>query len=123
MLYSQLQEGLSLSLVRSSSVSGCMTYKELCVAANREEKRLADLRRRERHHQSSKGTPKSVDAKSKPQEQGKGQSNPKSTDSRRHSVKPKTCHNCGSPDHFIKDCKAPSKESAGWHEFSLRQGL
>ncbi len=41
MLYSQLQEGLLLSLVKSPSVSGCQKYKYL------EEKRLDDIRRRQ----------------------------------------------------------------------------
>ena len=31
MLYGQLQEGLRLSLIRSPSVSGAMTYQELCM--------------------------------------------------------------------------------------------
>ena len=38
MLYGQLQEGLRLSLIRSPSVSGAMTYQELCMAAKHEEK-------------------------------------------------------------------------------------
>ena len=37
MLYGQLQEGLRLSLIRSPSVSGAMTYQELCMAAKHEE--------------------------------------------------------------------------------------
>ena len=35
MLYGQPQEG-RLSLIRSSSVSGVMTYQELCMAAKQQ---------------------------------------------------------------------------------------
>jgi len=38
MLYGQLQEGLRLSIVRSPSVSGALSYKELCMVAKHEEK-------------------------------------------------------------------------------------
>ena len=64
MLYSRLQERLLLSLVWSPSVSGCHTYKELCVAAKQEEKRLADLRGRQLYQQNPKGnTPKPPESK------------------------------------------------------------
>ena len=38
LLYGQLQEGLSYSLMESSSVSGDQNYKELCLAAKRGKK-------------------------------------------------------------------------------------
>ena len=47
-LYGQLQEGLQLSIIRSPSVSGTLTYKtykELCMAAKHEEKRLVEVRK------------------------------------------------------------------------------
>ena len=116
MLYSQLQEGLLLSLVRSPSVSGCQTYKELCVAAKQEEKRLTDLRRRQLYQQNPKGnTPKPPESRRKPQshDRDKSQRDPRSPDDQRRPVKSRACHNCGSTDHFVKDCKAPSKESSG----------
>ena len=37
-LYGQLQEGLRVSLMKSPSVSGALSYKELCMAAKNEEK-------------------------------------------------------------------------------------
>ena len=40
-----------MSLVRSPSVSGCQTNRELCTAAKQEEKRLADPRRRRQYQQ------------------------------------------------------------------------
>jgi len=54
MLYGQLQEGLRLSIVKSPSVSGALSYKELCMAAKHEEKRLAEIKKR----QDNEHTPK-----------------------------------------------------------------
>ncbi len=49
-LYGQLQEGLRYDLMRSPSVSGALTYKELCMAAKNEEKRQAEMRKRKQYH-------------------------------------------------------------------------
>ena len=38
LLYGQLQEGLSYSLMDSSAVSGAQNYKELCLVAKRGKK-------------------------------------------------------------------------------------
>jgi len=38
LLYGQLQEGLLLTLMESPAVSGAQNYKELCIAAKREER-------------------------------------------------------------------------------------
>jgi len=43
LLYGQLQEGLLYTLLESPSVSGVQNYKELCLAAKREERRLTEL--------------------------------------------------------------------------------
>ena len=53
-LYSQLQAGLKLTLMESPAVSGSLTYKQLCVAAKQEEKRLIELKWR-RLHQGRQG--------------------------------------------------------------------
>ena len=45
LLYGQLQEGLLYSLMESPTVSGAQNYKELCLAAKREERRLAELKK------------------------------------------------------------------------------
>ena len=41
LLYGQLQKGLVYTLTESSSVSGTQNYRELCLAAKREERRLS----------------------------------------------------------------------------------
>ena len=49
LLYGQLQEGLRLQLMRGPAVSGARNYQELCIAARNEEKRLADLKKRQEY--------------------------------------------------------------------------
>ena len=43
--YDQIQEGLSYTLLESPSVSGSQKYKELRVAAKKEKKGLAELKK------------------------------------------------------------------------------
>jgi len=49
LLYGQLQEGLLYPLMESPSVSGAQNYKELCLAAKREERRLAELKKKQQY--------------------------------------------------------------------------
>ena len=46
LLLSQMQEGLKYELMASPAVSGAAAYKQLCLAARNEEKRLIDLEKR-----------------------------------------------------------------------------
>ncbi len=46
LLYSQMQEGLRLELMRSAAVSGAGSYQALCLASKNEERRLAELTKR-----------------------------------------------------------------------------
>ena len=46
LLHSQLQEGLEYELMKAPAVSGAQGYKQLCLAARNEEKRLVDLKKR-----------------------------------------------------------------------------
>lgn len=48
-LHSQLQEGLKYDIMRAPAVSGAQGYKELCLAAKNEEKRQAELRKRQKY--------------------------------------------------------------------------
>ena len=56
-LYGQLQEGLRNDLMQSPSVSGALSYKELCMAAKNEEKRKAELRKRRTYRSTSTPAP------------------------------------------------------------------
>ena len=51
LLYGQLQEGLLYTLMESP---GAQNYKELCLAAKREERRLAELKKRQQYLKAEK---------------------------------------------------------------------
>ena len=48
--------------MRAQAVSGAQSYKELCLAARNEEKRLAEFRKWQQYHQVGKDTSKSRDS-------------------------------------------------------------
>ena len=52
LLYGQLQEGMHLQLMKAPAVSGAKNYQELIIAARNEEKRLADLQKRQAYARS-----------------------------------------------------------------------
>ena len=54
LLYAQLQEGLKYVLMKAPAVSGAQEYKELCVAAKNEERRLSELSKRQQYLRESK---------------------------------------------------------------------
>ena len=47
LLYGQLQEGLSYSLIKSPSVPGTQSCRELCIATKKKERRLAELKKKQ----------------------------------------------------------------------------
>ena len=49
MLHGQLQDGLKYELMRAPAVSGAQKYAKLCLAARNEEKRLAELKKRQQY--------------------------------------------------------------------------
>ena len=49
LLHGQLQDGLKHELMRAPAVSGAQSYPELCLAARNEEKRLAELKKRQQY--------------------------------------------------------------------------
>jgi len=126
MLYGQLQEGLRIGILRCPSVSGAMSYKELCMAAKHEELRQTELKKRQEYSRphnsySNKGhNDKSMKDKShKPSQHSKI-----STDSNSGQVSAsgssntarsqQHCYLCNQPGHIAKYCKqSKSKESTG----------
>ena len=114
-LYGQLQEGLHYDLIKSPAVSGAQGYKELCVSAKNEEKRQAELRKRQQYRKTaSTASPKPPS----------GKPHDLTTQNRVHrnrptgssSQAPRQCYTCGSTDHLARDCKAKRTESAGHFE-------
>jgi len=95
--------------MRAPAVSGAQGYKELCLAAKNEEKRQAELRKRQKylkpttpatsqHSLSMRSTlhkPPETQASSKPSV---------GTELRR-------CYQCNKTGHLARECRAPRTES------------
>ena len=60
LLHGQLQEGLHYELMKAPAVSGSHTYRELCLAARNEEKRVAELAKRRHYKKSTWEQPESL---------------------------------------------------------------
>ncbi len=50
LLHGQLQEGLQFNLMKAPAVSGAQTYPQLCMSAKNEERRQAEIRKRQEYH-------------------------------------------------------------------------
>ena len=57
LLHGQLQEGLRYNLMKAPAVSGAQTYPELCMAAKNEEKRQAELKKRQEYQRPTAASP------------------------------------------------------------------
>ena len=112
-LFSQLQAGLKLMLMESPAVSGSLTYKQLCVAAKQEEKRLLELKRRRQHlerqvrYPAARHTPSSNDGSKSDSSTGKP---------------PRECYICGKTDHLAKQCRQRKSESNPMEDKKHKKG-
>ena len=104
-LYGQLQEGLRLELLRGPAVSGALGYKELCVAAKGEERRLLELKKRQAYLRQGNSQPGNIPKPTTTnQPPAKRAENGKSN--------PQACYHCGKLGHIAQDCcKKKSSES------------
>ena len=107
LLYGQFQEGLHLQLMRSPAVSGAKNYQELLVVARNEERRLADLRRRQEYARSNSSQPKTKSVA--PNLKAKlPQSNPEHqppvSESGVGKQTERKCYYCRKPGHLLHQC-------------------
>ena len=107
LLYSQLQEGLRYSLIKSPAVSGADSYSQLCIAAKHEEKHLSELSRRQQY---LKDIGKKGDAGGQSLQNSTSKPNEKRGENR---GEPRQCYVCGATDHLARNCKKKKTESAG----------
>lgn len=116
LLYGQFQEALRYKLMRAPAVSGSTKYQELCVAAKNEEKRLAELRKRQQYSKSSQQA-------EKPKPSGDAQKHTRSdrttpapkpavTTSNDRPTESRKCHYCKKAGHVIRDCRKKKSDDA-----------
>ena len=121
LLYGQLQEGLLYCLMESPAVSGAQNYKELCVAAKREERRLAELQRKQQYLKA-RNMQESGPTKKFPS-QGlrrayRSNVNYKQAENKLDNVKvrrakPLRCYICDNPEHLARDYRKKTTEAPG----------
>ena len=113
LLYGQLQEGLSYSLIESPSVSGAQSYRELCIAAKKEEQRLAELKKKQQYLQTEKppsggSTRGSFQRNYTRNDKSGGSGNKFKPPGKHNSLR---CYLCDSPHHLARDCHKQPTES------------
>ena len=104
-LYGQLQDGLHPELMQNPSVSGALTYQELCMAARNEEKRQAELQKRRMYQFVRREQLQPVGRQNTAKQQQTNRQPVQFTNSS------KQCYNCGKFGHMAKDCRMRSSES------------
>ena len=102
LLFGQMQEGIKFELMESPAVSGATDYKQLCLSARNEEKRLAELEKR-RHSMRIHAGPQPVPI---PTNTPRAEHNPLETrnSSTSGGVVWGNCFSCGEPGHRFRDC-------------------
>ena len=123
-LFGQLQAGLSYQILKCPAVSGSQSYKGLCTAAKAEEKRIAELRRRQQYYRCS-GPPRNV----RPVEQQPTQSpapgseqpsTPEGNTQSTNSTPRKQCYICGDTKHLARKCSKRKQKSTPSKDASRR---
>ena len=100
-------------LMESPAVSGSLTYKQLCVAAKQEEKRLLELKRSRQHlerqvrYPAARHTPSSNNGSKSDSSTGKP---------------PRECYICGKTDHLAKQCRQRKSESNPMEDKKQKKG-
>ena len=121
LLYGQLQEGLLYCLMESPAVSGAQNYKELCVAAKREERRLAEHQRKQQYLKAQNMRETGLTKKFPSQRLRRAyrsnvnykQTGNKSDNVEVRRAKPLRCYICDSPEHLARDCRKKTNEAPG----------
>ena len=101
-MYGQLHEGLKLSLIKSPTVSGALTYKELNMAA-KNERRQAELKKRVKYAKTLQKSTRTSAGKQPPDKTSKERDKPPET-KQGTRVEQRACHNCKAVGHLIKNC-------------------
>ena len=113
LLHGQLQDALKHDLMRAPAVSGAQTYQELCLAARNEEKRLAELKKRQQYMKPTT-QPRLQQQQQQPRRSTEANSTSRPaasapTSGSSASSQPRKCFLCSEPGHIT--CNCPKKSS------------
>ena len=116
LLHGKLQDGLRIDLVsKAPAISGAQSYKELCIAAKNEERRLAELKWKKQY--TKEFSCPHTNTNSQRQDSGTKRDDKKNKFPFQRQVR---CYVCDSPDHLARDCKSPKSESRGRKNWVVR---
>ena len=108
--YGQMQEGLRYEIIKSPAISGAQSYKELCIAAQNEEKRITGLKKRQNYvkghmQESKRPNPPRYNIYSRTDKRQTNSTQITDTTDRH-------CYVCGEVGHLAMKCKQAKKESS-----------
>lgn len=109
LLYGQLQEALRYELMRAPAVSGSVRYQKLCVAA-KNEKWLAELRKRQQYSKSGQQAKPSGDTQKHIQSSTPG-AKPTATTSTDKPTEAWKCHYCKRTGRLIWECRKKNDDA------------
>ena len=129
LLHSQLQEGLRYDLMKAPAVSGSHAYKELCLAARNEEKRLAELAKRRQYIKPMTGPGRQPSRERISQPQDELSKHPREQKSG-EQCKRVQCYSCQQVSHFVRDSQnrrngwdnGPKAQSVGTKQIQTTSG-
>ena len=106
-LYGQIQDGLSVELMKSPSVSSAMSYKELCMTVRNEEGRQAELQKYRNYRKIDPLHLELINMQKNIYQNGNSE-----------GLRPKPvyfsiCYKCNKVGHLAKDCRMKKSESHG----------
>ena len=108
LLHGQLQDALKHELMQAPAVSGAQTYNELCLTARNEEKRLAELKKRQQYLKPSPQQPqqprKTVDSRS-PSKPVVPMPSSGGNPANQPTIQTKKCFLCHEPGHLASNCR------------------
>ena len=121
LLYAQLHEGLRMELVKAPTVSGAQSYQSLCLAAKNEERRLAEIKKRQQYQRGTQSNfgDKNVHRKTVGFTEVKPPVGSQYRGSNKYAEK--TCFLCGQVGHLAYQCRKAKSESQG--KQSTRQSV
>ena len=122
LLYGQLQEGSTYTLLEPPAVSGSQDYKGLYLAAKREERQLAELKGKQQYlkgerpqaNNSGNRLPSTTHKRPRPKRRAGNSGTGNKTDQERNQQRKQLrCYVCDSPKHLACQCQQQKTESPG----------